>query len=310
VNPREYFDEVNKTLGFVQRSRTHAIGVNIHKFDPWAVMWHVLGFIAAVAVGAAALWATMKFMQDVPLASGGWLTMRWITGLAGLGGIVWVMAYPIRKQVYRRRAGALRYWMLSHIYIGVLAGVVLLVHGGTSSGGLLTTMLMIAFDLVIASGIFGAVVYLIVPKFMTRIEREPLLIEDLEARREELRAELIRTMDETTNVELKQLIQNKVRRRFLGLGYLLRQYFKQEDLRTMLAAARREFRKSADEMNRADDARLMEAVENAATLRRVDALVFLHYLLKLWVPPHVLFTSVMLALLVLHIIQVIYFNVS
>lgn len=310
VNPREYFGEVNETLGFVQKSRTHAIGVNIHKFDLLSMVWHIAGFIAVIASGVAAVWATIKFTQDVPLGSGGWLTMRWITGLAGLGGIVWVMAYPLRKQIYRRRAGALRYWMLSHIYIGVLAGVVLLVHGGTSSGGLLTTTLMISFDLVIASGIFGAICYMIVPKFMTRIEREPLLIEDLETRREELRAELIRTVDETTNPELKQLIQNKVRRRFLGLGYLLRQYFRQEDLRTMLASARREFRKSADEMNRADDARLMEAVENAATLRRVDALCYLHYLLKLWVPPHVLFTSIMLVLMVLHIIQVVYFNVS
>ena len=51
---------------------------------------------------------------------------------------------------------------------------------------------MISFDLVIASGIFGAAVYIIVPRFMTRIEREPLLVEDLEARREELRAELVR----------------------------------------------------------------------------------------------------------------------
>jgi hypothetical protein len=62
-------------------------------------------------------------------------------------------------------------------------------------------------------------------------------------------------------------------------------------------------------MSRSDDARLMEAVENAATLRRVDALVYLHRLLKLWLPPHVLFTSIMLVLMAIHIIQVVYFNV-
>ena len=62
-------------------------------------------------------------------------------------------------------------------------------------------------------------------------------------------------------------------------------------------------------MSRSDDARLMEAVENAATLRRVDALVYLHRLLKLWVAPHVLFTSIMLVLMVIHIVQVVYFNV-
>lgn len=309
VNPREYFDEVNETIGWIQRSKTHAIGVNIHKSDPWAKIWHVLGGISIIIGGAAAIWATMRYSQDIPLSPGSWVTMRWITGLAGLVSIVWVMLYPIRKQVYRRRRGALRYWMISHIYIGVLAGVVLLVHGGTQSGGLLTSSLMISFDLVIVSGLFGALVYMIVPRFMTRIEREPLLIEDLEARREELRAELIRATDETSTPELKDLIQRKVRRRFLGLGYLLRQYFKREDLPTMLASAREDFRDAASKMSRQDDARLMEAVENAATLRRVDALCYLHKMLKVWIAPHVFFTSLMLVLMLIHIAQVVYFNV-
>ncbi len=309
VNPREYFDEVNQAIGFIQRSKTHAIGENIHKFDLWARIWHVIGIVSVLAGGGLAVWATRAFAQDIPLSPGGWVTMRWLTGLTGLASIVWVMAYPLRKQIYRRRAGALRYWMLSHIYIGVLAGVLLLVHGGTSSGGLLTTALMISFDLVIASGLFGAACYIIVPRFMTRIEREPLLLEDLEARREELRAELVRAADETANEELNRLIQRKVRRRFLGLGYLIRQYLRREDIGTMLADAREEFRSAAEKMSRSDDARLMEAVENAATLRRVDALCYLHKSLKLWVAPHVLFTALMLVLMVIHIVQVVYFNV-
>lgn len=309
VNPREYFTEVNQTIGLIQQSKTHAIGVNIHKFDLGTVLWHVFGTLLVLAGGGAAIWATQKFAQDIALSPGTWLTMRWLTGLTGLAGIIWVMLYPARKQIYRGRAGALRYWMLSHMYLGVLAGVLLLVHGGTSSGGLMTTVLMITFDLVIATGIFGAACYFIVPWFMTRIEREPLLIEDLQARREELRAELVRTTDETTNPELKKLIQRKVRRRFLGLRYLLRQYLKQEDLQSMLAEAREEFRDATSGMSRADDSRLIDAVENAATLRRVDALVLLHKLLKIWVAPHVLFTSIMLVLMLIHIAQVVYFNV-
>ncbi|MGE3465298.1 MAG: cyclic nucleotide-binding domain-containing protein [Pyrinomonadaceae bacterium] len=309
VNPREYFDEVRETIGIVQRSKTHAIGENIHKFDLWATIWHILGIVAVIAGGGAAIWATNRFAQDAALSPGSWVTMRWITGLVGLGGIVWVMAYPMRKQVYRRRAGALRYWMLSHVYIGGLAGVVLLAHGGTSSGGLLTTLLMLSFDMVIATGIFGAVCYAVVPRFMTRIEREPLLIDDLEARQTELRNALLVTAADTSSPELSALIRRKVSRRFLGLAYLFRQYFKREDLQTMLAEARKEFRSAADQMSRSDDTRLMDAVENAATLRRVDALVYLHKLLKLWVAPHVLFTTLMLVLMVIHIIQVVYFNV-
>jgi Fe-S-cluster-containing dehydrogenase component/CRP-like cAMP-binding protein len=309
VNPREYFDEIKNTIGLTHLSSTHALGENIHKFDLWATIWHVIGILLVFIGGGTALWGTIAYTQDIALSPGSWVTMRWLTGIAGLASIVWVMAYPLRKQVYRRRAGALRYWMLSHIYVGVLAGVLLLVHGGTSSGGLMTTFLMISFDLVIVTGLFGAACYLIVPRFMTRIEREPLLLEDLETRREELRAELVRATDETTNPELLQLIQRKVRRRFLGLRYLFRQYFKQEDLQTMLADAREEFRDATRDMSRADDTRLMEAVENAATLRRVDALCYLHQLLKLWVAPHVLFSSIMLVSMIIHIVQVIYFNV-
>ncbi len=309
VNPREYFDEVNESIGLIQRSKTHAIGVNIHKFDLRSWIWHILGTLLVIGLGGVAGWATYKYSQDIALSEGSWVTMRWLTGLTGLASIVWVMAYPFRKKIYRRRAGALRYWMLSHIYLGVLAGVLLLIHGGTKTGGLLTTCLMISFDMVIFSGIFGALCYLIVPRFMTRIEREPLLLEDLEARREELRAQMVLASGQTDNPELKNLIERKVRRRFLSLSYLFRQYLRTEDLPSMLASARARFRDDAEGLSRNDEARLMEAVENAATLRRVDALCYLHKLLKLWLPPHVLFTSLMLVLMVVHIAQVVYFNV-
>lgn len=308
VNPKEYFDEVKITIGDFYREKTHAIGRNIHRRDPLALVWHVIGVLLVTVGGGSALWATYEYTQDAPLLDGSWLTMRWVTGLTGLAAIVWTMIYPLRKQVYRRRAGALRYWMMSHVYVGVLAGFLLLVHGGTSSGGLLTSLLMISFDLVIFTGLFGAVCYLGVPSLMTRIEEEPLLLDDLKARRKELRAELLDLSAGTDNEELRQLILNRVRRRFLGLGYLFRQYTGKQDLKTMLARARAEFHGYTENMSQIDGLRLMEAVEAAATLRRIDALCYLHQLLKLWLAPHVLFTSLMLVLMVVHIIQVVYFS--
>ena len=309
VDPREYFDEINNSIGLIRRTASHAIGVNIHKSDIRAKLWHIGGILAAVILGGLAFWATQRYTQDAAiLGEGGWLTMRWLTGLTGLGSIVWVMLYPARKQVYRRRRGALRYWMLSHIYIGVLGGVVLLVHGGTSSGGLLTTALMISFDLVIVSGLFGAACYFFVPRLMTQIEREPLLVEDLEARQAELRSELL-SAEEIATPDVAKVIRSKVRRRFLSVGYLLRQYLRREDLNTMLADARGAFHHEKERMSRTEYTHLMEAVENAATLGRVDALIYLHRMLKLWLAPHVLFTSIMLVLMVIHIAQAIYFNV-
>jgi Fe-S-cluster-containing dehydrogenase component/CRP-like cAMP-binding protein len=309
VNPREYFDEVHETMGLIRQSKTHAIGENIHKKDTWGRIWHVIGITIVIALGGGSIWATQTYTQDAALTPCSWLTARWLTGLVGLGAILWVMVYPVRKKIYRRRAGPLRYWMLSHIYLGVAAGVVLLVHGGTTSGGLLTTSLLVSFDMVLFSGIFGAACYVIVPRFMTKIEREPLLLEDLEARRDELRARLVTANRTAENPKLAELIRGKVRRRFLGLGYLFKQYMGRDDLAIMLADARQQFRPDAENFSRLDDARLMDAVENAATLRRVDSLIYLHKLLKLWLPPHVLFTAIMLVLMIVHIVQVVYFNV-
>ena len=66
--------------------------------------------LSAVAIG----WAISRYGYDAVLA-GSWLTMRWLTGLVGLVGVAVVMSYPLRKQVYRRRA-ARCYWMLAHVY--------------------------------------------------------------------------------------------------------------------------------------------------------------------------------------------------
>ncbi len=77
----------------------------------------------------------------------------------------------------------------------------------------------------------------------------------------------------------------------------------------MLARAREKFKMEAESLGRSEGVRLIAAVEDAATLRRIDALCYLHRLLKLWVAPHVFFTSLMLILMVVHIVQVVYFNV-
>jgi hypothetical protein len=226
----------------------------------------------------------------------------------GLVGIAAVMAYPARKQIYRRRAGPLRYWMLAHVYLGVIAGLVLLIHGGTSSGGLLTTLLMISFDLVILSGLFGIACYVVVPRIMTSIEGDPLLIEDLETRRDELRANLAEAG--AGDQQLRELIRSKVCGRFLSLSFLLRQYWKREDLTELLANGRAEFSEEASNLrDPAAHKQLIDAIETAATLRRVDSLIYLHKLLKAWIAPHVISTSIMLVLMVVHIVQVIYFNV-
>jgi Fe-S-cluster-containing dehydrogenase component/CRP-like cAMP-binding protein len=308
VNPQEYFGEIEKTLGLVFRDERHAIGRNIHKSDPIAKVWHLTGGLSVVLISILMGWAAWRYGFNQSLR-GGWLTMRWLTGLVGLVGIAVVMTYPIRKPVYRRRAGALRYWLLAHIYFGALAGIVLLLHGGSHGGGILTSILMVSFDVVILTGLFGLAAYFVAPRILTSIEGDPLLIEDLEGRRAELRQELA-DITSKADGEALDLIDRKMRRHFLSLSYLIRQYTKREELTALLAKARLHFRNEMSAIEEKEKRGLaLKALERMATLRRLDALIYLHRLLKIWIAPHVVSTSVMLVLMIAHIVQVIFFNV-
>ena len=309
VDPIEYFSEIGPSQGFVFRDQTHAVGRNIHKSDPLARAWHIGGIAVTIAAAVAIGWGLAKYGFDGVLA-GSWLTMRWLTGLVGLVGIAVVMTYPFRKQVYRKRAGALRYWMLAHAYVGAIAGVVLLFHSGTRTGGLLTSLLYVAFDLAILSGIVGIVVYIVAPRIMTRIEGEPLLVEDLENRRQELRREA-REIFEKSDGWLKEEISDRIYPRFLSYGFLWRQLSRREELKALLAQARQEFKDRTTRLTTQEERDLLiSAVETAVTLRRIDALLTLHWLLRFWIPMHIASTAIMLALMLVHIVQVVFFNVS
>jgi hypothetical protein len=108
--------------------------------------------------------------------------------------------------------------------------VVLLFHSGPRTGGLLTALLYVAFDLTILSGLVGVISYVVAPRIMTRIEGEPLLVEDLEGRRKELRGD-IRTILEKSDGWLKEELRDRVYPRFLSWGFLWRQIWRREELK-------------------------------------------------------------------------------
>jgi Fe-S-cluster-containing dehydrogenase component/CRP-like cAMP-binding protein len=305
IDPGSYFAEIKNIEGLIFKGPTQAIARHTSHKDAGKRFMHAVGIILTLVSIALTFLGLLDYGLETPLL-GSWFDMRWLTGLVGLVGIAGVMAYPVRKQIYKRRAGPLRYWLLSHSYLGVIGGTVLLLHGGVQSGGALTTALMISFDLVILTGLFGILVYYVAPRMLTRIEGQPLLIEDLLARREELREELGATMA-AASPEAQKLIKKRALKRCLSLRFLLRQYLRRESLDQLVGAVGGGLKASAEELSAYEQRNFFSAIEKAVTMRRVDALIYLHQSLKLWLAPHVIVTSLMLALMIVHIIQVLYF---
>ena len=364
IDPKRYFAEIGEIEGFFRLDTSHAVGRNIHREDRQRRRAHLAGVGLTVLVTALTILGFMEYGMGARLVS--FLNMRWITGLVGLLGIIGVMLYPVRRQIYQRRAGPLRVWLLTHTYAGIIAAIMIFLHGGVRTGGLLTTALMWSFDVVVLTGFFGIGCYLVIPRLLTRMEEAPLLVDDLRLRRSELQKDLAEILSQPSEA-LRNLILERILPRFLTLRYLARQYWKREPIEVAKEAAKAElgtemrqirdsalrealaeahmedqFQKAAELAERpyptaamqpgsslsqtlfrrpGEDPRVREAVESArrqerrgiraveaaVVLRRVDALIYLHRLLKIWLPSHVVTTSLMLALMIVHIVQVIYY---
>jgi hypothetical protein len=357
VNPHQYLTELRAKEGTLFTAPNQAIAKNIHLADWPKRLLHLLGLVLT----ALTTYATWRGIQSYGLGQPlyGWLNIRWLTGFVGLFGIVGVMLYPWRRVLYTKRRGALRYWLVTHSYLGIIAAIQLLLHGGSNAGGWLTTLLMLTFDLVILTGLFGMACYYVIPRLLTRIEDVPLLLDDLLTRRAELRAALTR-QTQSAAPEYAQVIKGPIQSQYLSLSRLLRHYLKREPMSVVIEQARREgftlakparntqllaglkaaglndlaqlAKESLRDKRKLDT--LLASVPNvtqrqslqvalttirdgleiveeaaitAATLRRVEALIYLHRLLKLWLPPHIASSALMLALLAVHILQVIYF---
>ena len=99
-------------------------------------------------------------------------------GVAGSALILLLASFGIRKRWYRSTFCTLEQWFQSHIYLGVLALVILLFHtGGRFNDAVaVTTLLLVA--IVVASGVVGAVLYVTVPRLLTEVESN-LTVEEI-----------------------------------------------------------------------------------------------------------------------------------
>ena len=117
-------------------------------------------------------------------AAAGWYTLagygqsRWPGGSSVVGLTFGVLAAVIilfecllglrRTRLFRtaRWLGSAQLWMKAHIWLGLLAVPLVVMHSGFDWGGWFSTLLAGTFGLVTASGIFGLIMQNIVPRML------------------------------------------------------------------------------------------------------------------------------------------------
>jgi hypothetical protein len=134
---------------------------------PWVL-------IAIVATVAASVWFFLAALGGREWPGGSSLP-GFTFGVLGGGIILFEMLLWWRKKVRRWHIGRTKVWMSAHIWLGLLCVPLLIYHSGFRLGGTLSSLLMVLFLLVIASGIWGLVLQQILPqRLLTELPAETI----------------------------------------------------------------------------------------------------------------------------------------
>lgn len=133
-----------------------------HRGFRW--LWIALGLSLAASAG-------YLMIDQQPRPNGGtWY--GYTLGTIGFGLIVWLSLLGVRKRRINPGAWSLKAWTSAHVYLGLALAVVGTLHTGFQIGWNVHTLAYVLMLLVIATGIYGVVVYAALPQSLSANRRE------------------------------------------------------------------------------------------------------------------------------------------
>lgn len=266
-----------------------------HRRYRWLKAALVLCVVAGLAYALA---------DGQPRPNGGtWL--GYTLGTLGAGLIVWLALLGLRKRTMTRGAWSLKAWTSAHVYLGLALIVVATLHTGFQLGWNVHTLAYMLMLLVIVSGVFGTVVYSVLPTVLSSNREEMTQSQMLEA---------LQAVDR----QLEDAAQPLDRRWTEAVVAALGEGAAAGGLWQRLTGSDRggPTRQAIDAFNRAalDEATDPALIRVEALLQRRQAQlgrmrrhIRLKALLEVWLYVHVPATFALLAALTAHVISVFYY---
>ncbi len=151
---------------------------------------------------------------------GTWL--GYTLGTVGALLIVWLTWLGRRKRNYASRLGTVRGWLSAHVYLGLSLITIATLHTGFRFGWNVHTLSYVLMLLVIASGVYGIIVYARYPTLIT-VNRDQSTREAWLAELDELNEQSLKLAD-TLDAQVHQVIVQSIDRIRIG-GNLRAQLF-------------------------------------------------------------------------------------
>ncbi|MFN5102655.1 MAG: hypothetical protein ACK5GJ_07655 [Planctomycetota bacterium] len=89
-----------------------------------------------------------------------------VVGSVAAGIILFELLLWPRKRLRRYKLGRTKFWVAYHLWLGLACGPLAFIHSGFRFGGAFSTILMILLLLVLASGVFGWIMQVVIPRWM------------------------------------------------------------------------------------------------------------------------------------------------
>jgi hypothetical protein len=257
-------------------------------------------FKIAVVISIVAILG-YAFADVKPRPNGGsWY--GYILGTIGALLIVWLSLLGIRKRAMTPGRWSLKAWTSAHVYLGLSLIVIATLHTGFQFGWNVHTLAYVLMMLVIASGIYGIVVYSMLPTSLSNNRREMTtreMVESLAAIDRQLEQAAQPLGREEADLVIAALEQDP-----FGYGVWTRLSGHYRNCRTEAAIAA-----FSDVRNKTEAEDRVRALlgKRIAQLQQIRRHLRLRAMLEVWLYVHVPATIALLGALTAHIVSVFYY---
>ena len=285
---------------------------SILAFNKRRYLWVSL-LISALAI--AAYW-----INDPQEPPNGGTTLGYTLGTIAALMILWFTFLGVRKRRYSSTLGTVQGWLSAHVYLGIALVVIVLLHTGFQFGTNVHTLAFALMVLVVASGLYGVVIYIRYPERLSK-NRDG-------ANRSELHDQLgdidrrSKRIAETLPQEFQELVTSGISRTLLGGSVWARLRGKDQSQVVLQRGGGSEVVANAgqeaaldwlaEQQSRSDDPEIAAAIgELSALIRNKRRLLKtltedmrLQATIEVWLYAHVPLTAGLLMALGVHIITV------
>ncbi|MBI3693808.1 MAG: hypothetical protein HY238_03070 [Acidobacteria bacterium] len=140
---------------------------------------HATWFRASALIGALCAVLYLFYALRAPNGPTGGSLVGLIFAFAGTAVIVFECLLSLRKKYPASPFGRVQTWLKAHVWLGLLAFLLILFHAGFRWGSGLAALLMWLFVIITLSGIWGLALQTYIPRRMTELVTREILYEQI-----------------------------------------------------------------------------------------------------------------------------------